>query len=258
MKIEMLGVHNTETDKARLPCLLVDDVMALDAGGLTSSLTLQRQRAVRTVLLTHHHFDHSKDIIMLCANGPQEMVDLEVFGLPATLDVVYRYLMDGQMYRDYTKWPSKERPRLRLSPVEPLTTVVVGDFDVTPVSVTHSVPSVGFLVSSPGGKSFFYTGDTGPGLGHCWEAISPDLLFIEVTGLDSMREEMTKLRRHLTPSMLVEELNEFRRIRSYLPRVIITHIPTAFEEEVRAELAAAGKQLETELEVGYEGLMIDL
>jgi len=258
MKIEMLGAHNTETDKARLPCLLVDGVIALDAGGLTASLPLERQRQIKAVLLTHHHFDHSKDLIMLCANGPQELASLEVFGLPATLEVVYHYLMDGQMYRDYTKWPSVESPRLMLRPVEPLKTFMIGNLEVTPVPVTHSVPSLGFLISAPDGKSFFYTGDTGPGLGHCWQAISPDLLFIEVTGLDRMREEMAKLRGHLTPAMLVEELNEFRCIRSYLPRIIITHIPTVFEEEMRAELDAAGKQLEMELEVGYEGLTIEL
>jgi hypothetical protein len=46
MKIEMLGAHNTETDKARLPSVLVDDVIALDAGGLAASLSLERQQHI--------------------------------------------------------------------------------------------------------------------------------------------------------------------------------------------------------------------
>ena len=117
MKIEVLGAHNTETDRARLPCLLVDDVIALDAGGLTSSLTLTRQQAVKSMLLTHHHFDHTRDLIMLAANDTAPPSTVEVYGLSETLEVVYLYLLDGKMYRDYTAWPSKEAPRLLLKPV---------------------------------------------------------------------------------------------------------------------------------------------
>ena len=38
MKIRFLGVHNIESDKAKLLSILIDDVLALDAGGLTSLL----------------------------------------------------------------------------------------------------------------------------------------------------------------------------------------------------------------------------
>ena len=43
MKIEFLGAHTTETRSTRLSSLLIDDVLALDAGGLTSSLSLAEQ-----------------------------------------------------------------------------------------------------------------------------------------------------------------------------------------------------------------------
>ena len=119
MKIEILGAHNSETDKARLPSLLVDDIIALDAGGLTSSLSLQRQHQITSVLLTHHHFDHTRDLVTLGSNDTHPPSTVDVYGLPETLEVVYKYLLDGKMYKDYTQWPKVEAPRLLLKPLEP-------------------------------------------------------------------------------------------------------------------------------------------
>jgi len=258
MKIEILGAHNTETEKYRLPCLLVDDVIALDAGALTSTLPLSRQKAINKVLLTHHHFDHTRDLIILAANGGMPPPSLDVYGLPETLQVVYSYLFDGNMYRDYTAWPSRENPRVTLKPLAPGQRLTLGEYSVLPLSVGHSVPTTGYLLSDSKGHSIFYTGDTGNGLSEVWRQIAPDVLFIEVSGLNSMGEEMTKLRRHLTPSLLVGELKQFQELKGYIPRTIIVHIPTLCEEEVRSELNDAGKQLGMELELGYEGLVIEV
>lgn len=257
MKIEVLGAHNTETDRFRLPCLLIDGEVALDAGGLACSLPLERQHTVGAVLLTHHHFDHTKDLVMLGANDSLPPSTVEVYGLRDTLEAVYLYLLDGKMYRDYTQWPSRERPRLLLKPVAPYQQLLIRRHDVVPVPVSHTTPAVGYLVKAEDGKSVFYTGDTGNGLTECWESINPDVLIIEVTGLNRMEQEMARLR-HLTPLLLAEELLQFRRLKGHIPRVIITHLPALYEEEMRQEIADAGKMLEMELEVGYEGLTIDL
>jgi 3',5'-cyclic-nucleotide phosphodiesterase len=182
---------------------------------------------------------------------------VDVYGLRDTLETVYLYLLDGKMYRDYTNWPSAERPRLRLKPVALFQPLFLQHLEVLPLPVSHTVPAVGYLVKAENGKSVFYTGDTGPGLAGCWERIAPDLLVIEVTGLNRVQEDMVRLC-HMTPGLLAQELVEFRRARGYLPRVIVSHIPVAYEDEMRAEIAAAGKQVEMELEVGYEGLTIEL
>ena len=256
MRIEVLGAHNTETDRTRLPCLLVDGTVALDAGGLTASLSLERQQQIKSVLLTHHHFDHCKDLIMLGANSlPGSTID--VYGLRDTLETVYLYLLDGKLYRDYTGWPSAESPRMKLNPVAVFQPISLQDLEVLPLPVSHSVPSAGYFIRADNGKSFFYTGDTGPGLEECWERIAPDLLIIEVTHLNRAQKEMERLR-HMTPGLLAEELAGFRKARDYLPRVIVSHIPVAYEDEMREELDAAGKLLEMEIELGYEGLTVEL
>lgn len=257
MKIEVLGAHNTETDRFRLPCLLIDDAIALDAGGLTSSLALERQQVIRAVLLTHHHFDHTKDLVMLGANDSQPPSTVEVYGLRDTLEKVYLHLLDGGMYRDYTQWPSREQPRLLLKPIAPFQQLFIPNCEIIALPVRHTVPAVGYLVKAENGKSIFYTGDTGNGLSECWEHINPDVLFIEVTGLNRMEVDMVRLR-HLTPVLLAQELQHFRGLKGHIPRVIITHLSSLYEEELRGEIADAGKLLEMELEIGYEGLTIDL
>lgn len=257
MKIEILGAHNAESDRTRLPCLLIDDAIALDAGGLTSNLSIERQQKIHAVLLTHHHFDHTRDLVTLGFNNTHPPSSVEVYALRDTLEIVYRYLLDGRMYMDFTQCPPGEKPRLQLKPIAPLQRYNIGDKSVMPVAVNHSVPSVGYLITSSEGRSIFYTGDTSSGIATCWENIAPDVLFIEATGINSM-EEAVKRVGHLTPLLLVEELKHFRRIKGYLPRVIAIHLPTLYEDEIRAELRAGGAELGIMIEMGYEGMVITL
>jgi len=44
MELTILGAHNCESDKMKLTSLLIDRVIAIDAGGLTSSLSIEEQR----------------------------------------------------------------------------------------------------------------------------------------------------------------------------------------------------------------------
>jgi ribonuclease BN (tRNA processing enzyme) len=68
MKIRFLGAHNCETKDTRMVSLLVDDILAIDAGGLTASLSLTAQYRIEAVLLTHQHYDHVRDIPTLAMN----------------------------------------------------------------------------------------------------------------------------------------------------------------------------------------------
>jgi len=62
MNIQLLGVHNCESQNTKLTSLLIDDILVVDAGGLTSSLSFEAQRKLKAILLTHQHYDHIKDV----------------------------------------------------------------------------------------------------------------------------------------------------------------------------------------------------
>jgi len=119
MRIRILGAHSTEAKGQMMVSLLIDGTLALDAGGLTSSLSLPEQQKVRAILLTHHHFDHTRDLVTLGANGAAFPNPVDVYALSQTLDIVNSCLLDGKMYADFSKWPSKDKPFLRLNVIEP-------------------------------------------------------------------------------------------------------------------------------------------
>jgi ribonuclease BN (tRNA processing enzyme) len=62
MKIRLLGAHKLETKETMYVCLLIDDILAIDAGALTSRLSLKAQQKIQALLLSHWHYDHVKDL----------------------------------------------------------------------------------------------------------------------------------------------------------------------------------------------------
>ena len=257
MEIQILGTHTTEAKGMRLASFLIDGILALDAGGLTSSLLLSEQEKLKAILLTHHHFDHVRDLVMLGANGAMFSSPVEVYALSQTLDIVNSCLLDGRMYVDFSKWPSEEKPFLRLKAVEPFEKQVIENYEVLPVPVKHSVPAVGYQVTSQDGKSLFYTGDTGPGLSTIWEHISPQLLMIEVSGCSEFGDFLSSVG-HLSAQLLKDELSQFRQIKGYLPRVVVVHTPPQYQREVEHEVKDVAHELGANIDIAYEGMKIFL
>ena len=120
MEIRILGAHLAEAKGARLTSLLIDGTLVVDAGGLTSALSLPEQKKIETVLLTHHHFDHTRDLITLAANaGYYWRKQLVVYAPRYTLDVVTGGLLNGKLYTNFLEYPSEEEPTLILEAIEP-------------------------------------------------------------------------------------------------------------------------------------------
>ena len=61
MNIRILGAHNCETRTTGCICLIINDVLAIDAGELTSSLSMSEQQKLKAILLSHQHYDHIRD-----------------------------------------------------------------------------------------------------------------------------------------------------------------------------------------------------
>jgi ribonuclease BN (tRNA processing enzyme) len=243
---------------ARLTSLLIDGVLVVDAGGLTSALSLSEQKKIETVLITHHHFDHTRDLVTLAANaGYYWRKQLAVYAPRYTLDTVTNCLLNGQIYANFFEYPSKEKPTLILESIEPYNERTIAGYDVLAVPVRHSVPAVGYQVTSSDGKSLFYTGDTTAGMSDCWQHISPRLLITEVAGPDKY-EDWLKKAGHLCPRLLREELIQFRRLNGYLPRVIVIHIGNPYEQEIKEEVGQVAQELEADISLGYEDMKITL
>lgn len=257
MEIRILGAHSVEAKGLHMTSLLVDGVLALDAGGLTSTLSLSEQRRIKTILLTHHHFDHSCDLITLGANSSIFSHQVEIYAPSQAFEIITPCLLDGKMYIDFSKWPSEEKPFLQTKSIEPFKSQVIQGYEVLALPVSHAVPAFGYQVTSTTGKSLFYTGDTGPGLAACWGYISPHLLITEVSGPNKSEDFLQKVG-HLSARLLKEELILFRHIKGYLPYVVVVHIAPQHESEIKQEIDDVAKELEATIDMGYEGMILTL
>jgi len=236
---------------------LIDRVLALDAGGLSSSLSLPEQEKIRVILLTHHHFDHTRDLLTLGFNIAFWQGHIEVYALRHTLDVLIPCLLDGKIYVNFLEFPSAEKPLLHLKTIEPYRKEVILGYEVLALPVRHSVPAVGYQISSPGGKNLFYTGDTGPGLSTCWQHVSPHVLITEISGPNKFTDELTRSG-HFSPQSLKGELVQFRKLKGYMPRVVLIHIAPPYEQKVRDEVAEIAGELGADISLGYEGMKLIL
>ena len=256
MKVKILGAHNIESQETRCISLLIDDIMAIDAGNLTSSLSFPAQQKLKAVLLTHQHYDHIRDIPALGMNFYMHESTIDIYSTTPVREALSEYMLNDVLYPNFMEKPPG-KPAIRFNTVEPGRTESIAGYTVLPVSVKHAVPAVGYEISSPDGKKIFLTSDTGPGLEECWRQVSPDLLIIEVTALNTW-EKFALQSGHLTAALLKPELESLKRIKGSLPQIVAIHMNPLDEKGIKEEIAAVAAALNTDIRLGYEGMIIEL
>jgi ribonuclease BN (tRNA processing enzyme) len=256
MKVRILGAHNIESATTGCFSILIDGVIAVDAGALTKSLMLEEQKRLKALLLTHRHYDHLRDIPALGMSLNLQKKNLTIYAPAELRGILTTHLIDNVLYPNYLERPA-EKPVFRFQPVEPMKALEIAGYKVMAVPVKHSVPTVGYRITAADGKQVFITSDTGPGLAECWQQVNPQLLIIELTMADRNEAE-ARQHGHLTPTLLKKELEAFKVMKGYLPQVAVVHINPLDEEEIKAEMKAAEKGLGIEIKFGYEGMTVEV
>lgn len=255
MRIRFLGAHMFESKETRFSCVLIDELMAIDAGALTSALSFKDQERIEHVLLTHGHYDHVRDLPALALRNEHRTIN--VFATSFTLDLLTTHWINGTVYPNFTERPSKEKPALRLHPIAPFEPVSVGPYEVTALPVNHSIPSVGFKVTAGGNKTIFFTGDTGPGLDPCWKHMNPKVLIVDSAFSNRARMMVAKTG-HLCPILVREEILAFRKQKGHFPYIVLTHLHPEMEAEIKEESRQLALELGARIQPAYEGLEIVL
>ncbi len=254
MKVRLLGTHQGESKDTRFISMLVDENLAIDAGGLTSSLTLEEQAQIDAMLITHRHYDHIKDLPPL-AHNLWESKSLQIYCIDDTWQALCAHIFNDVI------WPSMQQVSEGYHPlvfheVKPGEAFEVLGYRVLPIEMNHTVPTVGYLVER-GGRSLFYTADTNDAGDPSWAGIRPDLLIIETTMRS--RDDATAARfKHLTPLSLEAELQAFHAKQGYYPRTICVHINPKHEPQIKEELAFLSQRLGAEIAAGHEGMVIEV
>lgn len=237
MQLRVLGCHGGETPKHRTSSFIVGDTVAIDAGAITSSLSLDEQERIRSVLVSHPHMDHVRDLATLADNRCQQGGStLEIVGIPETIAALREHFFNDTIWPDFTRIDAKDGPTVRYVEVQPNQAVDVDGYEVTPVLVNHTVDTSAFVIRQ-NGKSIVYGGDTGP-TEELWTHINAldDLqaLMMEVS-FPNDEAELANASLHLTPAMLAAELDKLTQSEE-LP-ILLYHIKPTFESRVLRELA---------------------
>lgn len=256
MEIRVLGAHNCESLTTSCVCFLIDGKLAIDAGALTSNLSIKEQQNLEAILLTHHHYDHIRDLPGIALNCSIAGARINIYSSADVRTTIETHLLNGSVYPRFQEVPRK-RPSIVLNVLKPFEPRCVDGHQVMAVPVRHFGNTVGYQVMNAEGSSVFYTADTGPGLVDLWQRISPGLLIIDVTWPND-HEEFARKTGHLTPVLLERELLDFRKCQGYLPRVVAVHMDAGLESQIREELKAVAKRLGIPITVGHEGMRLKI
>ncbi|MCC7136907.1 MAG: 3',5'-cyclic-nucleotide phosphodiesterase [Planctomycetes bacterium] len=236
MRLRVLGCAGGSAPGAQLSCYLLDDVLAVDAGALTTALDFGAQRRVQDILLTHAHLDHVWTLPLFLANrfgGPP--VPCRIHGASYALETVRQHLFNDRIWPDFTEAVRESVPLVQFSPIDPGDVRKVLDYEVTSIALVHAVPSQAYLLRK-GRSSLLVCGDT-YSTDRLWEIAdaTPDLrgILIECS-FPSRYDGLARASLHLTPRLLSHELE---KLHADVP-VLVTHIKPEDRAEVVAELEA--------------------
>ena len=240
MNVRVLGCHGGELPGHRTTCFLIDGKMTVDGGSMCQALELPELLAIDDVLLTHSHWDHVKDVPLLTDYLVGERTEPVVIHGPAeTIACMSTDVFNNRTWPDFREIPTKEKPVVRMSVIEPYKHFEIQGYRIHAVPVHHPVYSVGYIFEK-NGVAVAWSGDTGP-TEELWQHVNATknvkAIFVELSFPNKL-QWLADLSGHLTPKSLMAELKKLDRRGA---RILLYHLKPAFMDELRAEVAALGQ-----------------
>jgi cAMP phosphodiesterase len=243
MKIRMLpssiDAGGTASVRQHLLSIIVDDVVAIDAGCLALSCSDLHRKQVRDVVLTHTHLDHIAGLPLFIDDLFATLEEpVRIHATREMIDILERDLFNWEIYPRFSELSNDHGPVVHYCEFERGATIEVRHLSVRSVPVNHRVSANGYIVSD-GTSSVVITGDTAE-TDEIWQVanVTPNLkaALVECAFPDELGE-LAHVSNHLTPSRLKTELDKLQS-RDY--PVYIINIKPMYRERVIRQIGEAG------------------
>lgn len=143
MELRILGCHGGETPHHKTSSFLLEGRVAIDAGAVTSMLTLEEQQKIETVLVSHAHLDHIKDLATLADNRCQQGgPTLTIAGVGETIRVLREHFFNDLIWPDFSRIDTPVGPTIRFETLVAEAPTSVGGVRVRAVMVNHTMTRV--------------------------------------------------------------------------------------------------------------------
>jgi cAMP phosphodiesterase len=237
MQIRVLGCHGSQTPGCNTTSFLLNGNTLVDAGTITSLLTIEEQLKINHVLITHAHLDHVRDIMFLADNicYLQKERPLLIVATQTIIDTLKTHLFNNVVWPDFSLLPDPKNPVLKFKTIKPGEKITLDSMEVTAVLVNHIVETVSYAIESKEG-SIVIIGDTGP-TEEVWNVANSlhnlKAVFVE-TSLPNSMEDIAQMTGHLTASGLAEEL---KKLNTHNPQIYLYHMKLHYRESIQREIA---------------------
>lgn len=219
-----------------LTSFLINDTVVLDAGTIGFFRTPREQACIKHIFITHSHIDHVASLPIFLENAYEGTQDcVTIHGSSKVIDSLQFDVFNDRLWPDFIRLSSSNTPFLKLNTLAPDQTIEVEGLRLTPVTVNHTVHTMGFIIEDDH-CAVVFPSDTGP-TDEIWRRANrtPNLkaVFLEATFPASMAR-LADISKHLTPALFAAEVKKL-----HVPaKIFAVHIKPRFREEVVKELAA--------------------
>jgi cAMP phosphodiesterase len=237
MKIRILASSADEPKMQFAATYLVDDQIAIDAGSIGFS-SLETQKQIRHLFLSHSHLDHINSLPIFLDNvfAPGNGCP-RVYASQLVIDVLKNDFFNDRVWPNLFAKQSLEDNFVEFVPIVANRAIAIAGLQITPIAIDHVIPCFAFLIESAD-AAVAIVSDTGP-TDEIWQCARRTRtlkgVFLECAFPKSL-SWLAQQAKHLTPQLFQQE---YAKLGRDVPLIAI-HIKPSFYAEVIQELNQLG------------------